>query len=537
MAMAQLKVVISRVSEARYDFSKAEEVFSTNLPAVEPQIFRCPNASCGNRDSDALFTDPRSGDTICTNCGEVVQDHMVDRGAAKRNFEDKEDRNHHGPASDRLMPDSVNMRTSFHRVEGQEKSKLNRLLQISNQVEMDVSNIGNFGKASTRTGYKTLHKLEAFKLMNELAMNLQIHDAVIEKAKELFAKYREVKERVEKPNATVAACIMLSFAELLPKLGSLDVTYTSIRERDGLKNSAKESSYTTDVAAVAQETQDVALSCLPDKKMGVWEEADCQEWLSHVIASREGGKADKAYLTKACNIIVHDVKKRIDDQHSRKDSKLSNIPKDKDLMKIFGTTTISGRTHNLDSNNAISVVRKLTCGQQLLALKGKMKGVLNLSKETKNQEENVAIANVIEDAMQRRVLFEKMMADQKKLADEEVQRLRVEELMKLRGKEKVAVMTEASEDIYGNGKAEPKESIEEEKISPSSNVTDNTESAEDLLEDFFGDDLPIISAGTWDKGATTAAPAPAKGEGPPTKKIKKERSNLKFSIVRSDTRE
>ena len=41
------------------------------------------------------MTDPKSGDVVCTGrdglgCGNVVQDHSVDLGAAKRNFEGEE---------------------------------------------------------------------------------------------------------------------------------------------------------------------------------------------------------------------------------------------------------------------------------------------------------------------------------------------------------------------------------------------------------------------------------------------------------------
>ena len=166
--VSDLTMLMGRVKEARFEYKKAEEVFSTNLPALIVQSFTCNR--CGNRNTNNTFLDPRNGDTVCmgingdANCGEILQDHQINRGAARRNFEDVEDKNHHGPPSDALYPDSVNMRTSFiTSAQGRpgKDSKATRLAQISKIAEMDLSNIGHEGRASTRTGYKTQQKLEA----------------------------------------------------------------------------------------------------------------------------------------------------------------------------------------------------------------------------------------------------------------------------------------------------------------------------------------------------------------------------------------
>ncbi len=179
--LEELDRVKQRIKDARWEYAKAEEVFATNITPVEALKFTC--LRCRNSNPDFLYMDPRSGDTICRgikgddNCGEVMQDHRVDRGAAKRNFEDTEDRNHHGPVGNPYMPDSVNMRTSFNTfARGPGAKNGEKLAKISNLVEMGISNLGHDNRASTRVGYKTNQKNEAFRLMVDWGIALQIHD-------------------------------------------------------------------------------------------------------------------------------------------------------------------------------------------------------------------------------------------------------------------------------------------------------------------------------------------------------------------------
>jgi hypothetical protein len=276
-----LTMLMGRVKETRMEYQKAEEVFSTNLPAVTQQIFTCKR--CGNRNTNNTFLDPRTGDTVCRglnnddNCGEILQDHQINRGAAKRNFEDVEDKNHHGPPSDALYPDSVNMRTTFiTSAQGRpgKDAGATKLAQISKIAEMDLSNIGHEGRASTRTGYKTQQKLEAFNFMSDVAIKLGIHDAVIEAAKEEFAKFREVKERVEKFKGVLCACILLAFEEIAHEVDS-KVSYDTVSSRDGLTNTV--SSY-----MAVKRVGDVACSVTEGKKMGTWGLEETREWLTAV---------------------------------------------------------------------------------------------------------------------------------------------------------------------------------------------------------------------------------------------------------------
>ncbi len=170
--------IMGRIRDARSEYEKAEKVFATNKPAIQEHVFTCRR--CGNRNPDFVFSDSRSGDTICRgvrgddNCGEVLGSHRVDMGAAHRNFSDSEegDRNHHAPPANPFMPDSVNLRTTFNMAD----SSADKMMKISRAVEMGESNLGHDGRAATRTGYKTDQKNEAFKTMANWGDAMNIHE-------------------------------------------------------------------------------------------------------------------------------------------------------------------------------------------------------------------------------------------------------------------------------------------------------------------------------------------------------------------------
>lgn len=117
-------------------------------------------------------------------CGTVVVDHEIFSGAEKRNFENEEDRNHYGPAPNKLMPDVVNMETSMlTTVNGRESAAFKRLAQTQHSIEMNLSTIGREDR-HTRQGYKTKMKRQAFRLLEEIGGNVNLHQAVINRAKE-----------------------------------------------------------------------------------------------------------------------------------------------------------------------------------------------------------------------------------------------------------------------------------------------------------------------------------------------------------------
>lgn len=329
----ELDRVMARIKEARSEYGKADEVFGTNAAMALAQRFVC--RKCGNRDPELIFADPRTGDTICrgreglNNCGEVVQDHFINSGEAHRNFEDGEDRNHHGPKRDALMPDSVNMRTSigdgFH--DNDRSNKFRKLQELAMQAEMDLSNIGKDGRASTRVGYKTNQKFKAFRLMADLASSLHIHEAVIERAKEEFAKYREVRERIENFEATVVGCILFAYLDLATEM-NLDI---KISDKVSHRDLGPSLSYTEQLASITQSDpslrDDAAIHTLPHKRMKDFTKSEIRQWLVAVAGGDGGVHATEAGLIASYVDKVISGEEKIgagisDDSKKRKASEL-----------------------------------------------------------------------------------------------------------------------------------------------------------------------------------------------------------------------
>jgi hypothetical protein len=51
--------------------------------------------------------------------------------------------------------------------------------------------------------------------MEEIASNLNIHALVTQRAKQEFAKYREVREALHQFEGVVCACLILAYEELI----------------------------------------------------------------------------------------------------------------------------------------------------------------------------------------------------------------------------------------------------------------------------------------------------------------------------------
>jgi len=78
---------------------------------------------------------------------------------------------------------------------------------------MNISQF-NSSEKKTRIGYKDKQKKEAFSKMNHVGDALCLHDAVVQRAKELFAGFRDDRELVQQFKGVVAACICEAFHQL-----------------------------------------------------------------------------------------------------------------------------------------------------------------------------------------------------------------------------------------------------------------------------------------------------------------------------------
>lgn len=534
-----LSMLMGRVKEARFEYKKAEEVFSTNLPAVTQQLFTCKR--CGNRNTNNTFLDPRNGDTVCmgingdANCGEILQDHQINRGAAKRNFEDVEDKNHHGPPSDALYPDSVNMRTTFiTSAQGKpgKDSKATKLSQISKIAEMDLSNIGHEGRASTRTGYKTQQKLEAFNFMSDMSIKLGIHEAVIEAAKEEFAKFREVKERVEKFKGILCACILLAYEELAHEYDS-KVSYDTVRSRDGLSNSTK--SY-----VAVRKDDDVACVTVEGKKVAEWSLDDVKEWMNAVAAKDDASKKlgdvrmTKAVAKHAVEYVAAGTEQgggagSKDREAVGIAAKVAAIPD----LPFFGTTTSAKRSDNKSLNGVKQTgpaKKALTPGQRFIRLKGRIPDIIKKSGKPCGDKEIDICTKVFDAAMERRLKFEVSLGELERLAKAEAQRLETEEKMNLKGNELKEFLS--SYNKKANQEEEVIESDGKQSLGSSASKKKDKEAVEsvkeeeeiDPLAELLGDDMPVSSSSGFD-----AATPSAKTDTKPSKPQKRGRESAESS--------
>ncbi|CAB9500955.1 Transcription initiation factor IIB [Seminavis robusta] len=184
---------------------------------------------CGNNDQSSFILDRKNGDVICSNCGTVVAESVMHEGSQFRKFEGEVDRNHHGDAANPLLSTSYNMSTTLGGVQvtsgaglggfgsNQNKRGLETILRNAHAfTELNVSSLGNSKDAQgrTRVGYKDKQKKQAFVQMNHVGDALNLHEAVVQRAKEIFAGFRDDRELLHQLKAVIAACLCESFDQL-----------------------------------------------------------------------------------------------------------------------------------------------------------------------------------------------------------------------------------------------------------------------------------------------------------------------------------
>jgi hypothetical protein len=146
-------------------------------------------------------------------------------GSQFRKFEGEEDRNHHGDAPNPLFSDSHNMSTTLGGVSftpgagmggygsGGKRNIENVLRNAHAYTEMNISQFGKDEK-KTRIGYKDRQKKDAFYQMVHAGDALGLHEAVVQRAKELFAGFRDDREMVQQFKGVLAACLCEAFDQL-----------------------------------------------------------------------------------------------------------------------------------------------------------------------------------------------------------------------------------------------------------------------------------------------------------------------------------
>jgi len=177
---------------------------------------KCP--VCNNNDQSSFVMDRKNGDIICSNCGTVVSESIMHEGSAYRKFEGEADRNHHGDAANPLYSNAHNMGTTLgggnmQPVRGMATGagKRNNLETILRNAHAYIElNVSQFGKTDrrTRVGYKDKQKKEAFVQMAHVGDALNLHEAVVQRAKELFAGFRDDRELVQQFKGVIGTCLL-----------------------------------------------------------------------------------------------------------------------------------------------------------------------------------------------------------------------------------------------------------------------------------------------------------------------------------------
>jgi TFIIB zinc-binding len=193
------------VEDEADDLAVAPPAVAANAQSTAEKYQKC--GTCGNQDQATFVLDRKNGDIICSNCGTVVSESLMHEGSQYRKFEGEVDRNHHGDAANPLFSNAQNMSTSLGGTTmttmsrgmggGGGKSNLETILRNAHAyTELNLSNFGRSDRR-TRTGYKDKQKKEAFVQMAHVGDALNLHEAVIQRAKELFAGFRDDRELVQ----------------------------------------------------------------------------------------------------------------------------------------------------------------------------------------------------------------------------------------------------------------------------------------------------------------------------------------------------
>ena len=264
--------------------------------------------SCGNNDQSLFVLDRKNGDVICSTCGTVASESLMHEGSQFRKFEGEIDRNHHGDTSNHLYSNAHNMSTTLGGVQmatgagiggfGSQKRGLETVLRNAHAyTELNISQFGR-GDRRTRIGYKDKQKKDAFMQMAHCGDALNLHEAVVQRAKELFAGFRDDRELVQQFKGVIAACLCEAFdqlssagKEILKQKHEVVVEEAFHNPRANRRNElhhanlAGKGGLKLDFSGVDSEKADANGSSLTQKPVATWDLDDCRSWLLDASSS------------------------------------------------------------------------------------------------------------------------------------------------------------------------------------------------------------------------------------------------------------
>ena len=238
---------------------------------------------------------------------------------------------------------------------------------------------------------------------------------MIDGAKAEFAKFREVRERIEKLSAVIAACLLLAYEDLQDTYRGKSLMRQTpagtVAEREGLtglknsygqegrfalisgKNAAKNVGADADGDSsmsnkfVAIEPMDVSVSILKGRRLGQWTVSESKEWIQAVSTAiestrcnSEGEENKTAFLAtnkRATQIYMESLER---EAATAKAKETRVLPKS--ALSMFNTTTIKGRAANFSTQQQqlgckdVVKAKVHSGGQLLLEMRGRLHSLL-----------------------------------------------------------------------------------------------------------------------------------------------------------------
>jgi len=308
-ARRQLDLFVSRVLDAARSHQMREEMEKSRREK-NLRVFKC--SSCGNAVPGNFLE--VEGSIICQGvdgggCGLELVNNKPHEGNFYRSFEGEDDRSHHGKGFDPLFSEAWNSRMSSNIEDAKNIGQLKAAIQ---KVDDDQSSANReLDDRSTREAYKDKHKNQSFAIMSDTASNLLLHPRVLERAKFVFAKFREDRDKVQRPNLVLAACLVAALRES-EKLALTedpeeaerlvaDPTVLAEREQHMMEERRKRLAGIEQGNATRKRERELAVaevSAAPYVPMAKWDDAKVREWVESNVAAVEvasggGGTAQR----------------------------------------------------------------------------------------------------------------------------------------------------------------------------------------------------------------------------------------------------
>lgn len=229
-------------------------------------------------------------------------------GSQFRKFEGEADRNHHGDAPNKLFSNAHNMATTLGGMQmtssaggpgfGSQKKGIEQVLRNAHAyTELNISQFGK-GERKTRVGYKDRQKKDAFVQMTHVGDALHLHEAVVQRAKEIFAGFRDDRELVQSFKPVICACLVIAFEEMskngmqLMKQRQQQDAEALLSNRANKRNELHSASLAgkggllLDMSKIqAEKEQEVEVSAIEKKQASTWDLDNCRSWMLEATRS------------------------------------------------------------------------------------------------------------------------------------------------------------------------------------------------------------------------------------------------------------